>query len=372
MKYMGRFGWAVGVFFVACVIFVSFVATGLFTTTPDVPQVRAKWLVAHTPENQRLIEHARQFNAAILERTGGKVSFELVLPPEKQRDGNDFDWATDSVVKGDFQVSQISVGSLSRLDTGFQILELPYLFNNHAHAAEVFDGEVGQELRDRFVAQSKTVRPLAFTYSGGMRVMVSNRKIEKIGDLVGMKARLQNGLVPKAPGQTNVRLSTYRSLEIDAKPIAFGPGVHSELDLFRKGYVEFSEDHYSHYTRLYKKYGLVPGKMGHVLETNHSLFLTAIVVNEAFYQSLSEDFRQILREEAQKLALAERADSIDIDRAAKEWLEASGFDVAIPSAEFQTEMKRKTEAVYQLHRPRLGEELIERIRRIGKSRFAER
>jgi len=334
------------------------------------PIIRAKMLMAHTPENQRLVAHARQLSAAVLERTKGQLSLELVFPPDKQRDGNDFDWAAERLNLGEYQMSQISISSLSRFGSSIGFLEAPFLFSDHPHAAEVFDGEIGAEISERYLAQSKTIRPLAFTYSGGFRIMVSNERLSKVEDLIGLKARIPFSSAHNVAADKSIRGLTLSSLGISGKLIGFKNGAVSELDLFRSSEINFSEDHYSHYTRLYKKYGIVSRKMGYVLETNHSLFLTAIVVSQSFHQSLSKEHQEILEDEAQQLALRERTDSIAVDQAAKEWLQVSGYTVEVPSPEFQFDLKEKTKAVYSEIANRPGAEILERIRNLKKSSLA--
>lgn len=340
---------------------------GTLTPPTQAKTIEARWLIAHTPENARLVQHARDFSDSVFIRTKGLVKFNLVFPPAKARDGNNFDFAVKEITENKVQISQIGTGSLSRLDDRFRFFDLPFLFQDNNHVAEVVDGEVGQKLKREFVAKVGTVRPLAFTYSGGFRVYVSNEPIRTIGDLKGMKLVVNRNLDPvtdvdptQLPFDQSVRLATLRAFDV-ATTLNRTPIV-SELDLFRSGDLELSEDHYSHYTRLIFKFGLVPGRMQYVTESHHSVFLTSIVVNELFFQSLPQSARDVIADEAQRLALREREDSVESDQRAKDWLIASGFHVSTISPELRAELMRRSDVVREKFADVIGRDLIDKTR----------
>lgn len=332
--------------------------------------VKGKWLIAHTPENARLVEQAREFAKNVFERTQGKLQFELIFPPPKVRDGNNFSVAVDTMLAGEADVSQIGIGALATLDDKFQILDMPYLFNNHDHAARVLDGDIGQRIRDNFLASNKEIRSLDFTYSGGYRIFVSNKPIRSAEDLAGNRilSYRKKSLFesPEAPPEDEgVRKLTQKVFGFKLISPTNIENMSSVLDFFRRGDISIAEDHFSHFTRVFKKFGIVPNKMHYFWETNHSLFMTSIVVREKFFQSLSPEAQKILVEESRILALKEREDSIQVDAYAKTWLINSGYDVSVPSRSEKKKLEKMVEPVYSQFKEKLGADIIEKIQELG-------
>lgn len=269
-------------------------------------------------------------------------------------------------------MSQLGAGELSDYFDQFGVFDMPFLFRDHDHVARVLDGEIGQDLKDNFVKGSNSIRPLAFTYSGGFRVFVADKPVFKAEHLKSLQTHAfykfyENLPKPKYENDhsvvpPSVRQSTYNALGI--KTVVAMNEPESKVHMARLGLASLTEDHYSHYTRIFFKFGLAPSKMGHIWESNHSLFLTSIVVNEVFYQSLPDDLKSILNEETQKLALIEREDAIETDKKAKGWLEASGFKIYPMTPAERDKLKKLTEPVYAEHSERIGKTIIDRIKKL--------
>lgn len=342
--------------------------TGLAKAAQD-PKPNAKWLVAHTPENKRLVEEAQNFVDRVAKRTRGRVRFELVFPADKLRDGNNFSLAAKQIANNDIQASQIGTRALVQFDKKFQLFDLPFLFDDNDHVTRVVDGEVGRSLREHFVAENKKVRSLDFTYSGGFRVFVSNAPLRSLADFKGQRIVFNRNIsadyfnplagLPK----DSLNLEILKAFGLTAT-LTYKP-INSELDLFSTGAMDVSEDHYSHYTRLMTKYGIVPNKMKYVLHSHHTVFLTSIVVNEKFYQSVSRSDQQILQEEAHTLALAEREESISIDRQAKEWMESHRFTISTLSEEERKKMVEAVQPIYERFGETIGHDLIKKTRALS-------
>ena len=108
--------------------------------------------------------------------------------------------------------------------------------------------------------------------------------------------------------------------------------------------------------------------MGHaevqtvVNESSHSLFLTSLLVNEAFYQSLSEEHQQVLHAASLEVARAERAKSIaDANKAREEFLAGGGRLVRMSDAEIDR-LRALAAPIWQQFEPMFGADLIRAIR----------
>ena len=61
-------------------------------------------------------------------------------------------------------------------------LEMPFIFENHEHATRVLEGEVGETLLEK-ITEKSNVRGMAFTYSGGFRNVIANKKVSTLKGL---------------------------------------------------------------------------------------------------------------------------------------------------------------------------------------------
>ena len=61
-------------------------------------------------------------------------------------------------------------------------LDMPFIFEDHEHATRVLEGEVGEFLLDK-ITEKSNVRGMAFTYSGGFRNVLSNKKVNSLKGL---------------------------------------------------------------------------------------------------------------------------------------------------------------------------------------------
>ena len=364
-----------GSLFLGLILGASLGATAVLIKTKEktAKVYKASWFVAHTPESPHLIQQAQEFAHRLEERSHGQLHLDLVFPKNSFiKDGNNFRDAIRMIGTNEAQISQISSTHLSLFDPQFQVFDLPFLFKSHEHAAKVFDGEIGDRIRSHFLeASGHVVRSLAFTYSGGYRVFVSNKRLSKASDLVGLRMQFYG---PKAdPSETlsqNPALThLYTDLAFEMRPVMTNdhPEYFSQLDFFKNNDIDITEDHLSHFTRVYNKVGILRGKMDYVWETNHSLFLTSIVVNEKFFQSLPKDLQTLLKEEAQRLALLEREASIELDQNARQWLINSGYTVTKPTEKERNALIKESRDVYDKLGPQIGPDLIKSIEDLGAS-----
>jgi tripartite ATP-independent transporter DctP family solute receptor len=79
-------------------------------------------------------------------------------------------------------------GVLGNFEPSIQLLELPYLFNSEEQFKKVVHGEVGNEISSR-VLKSSNIRILNF-WDRGPRVVTSNKPINTLADIKGLKIRL--------------------------------------------------------------------------------------------------------------------------------------------------------------------------------------
>jgi TRAP-type C4-dicarboxylate transport system substrate-binding protein len=247
------------------------------------------------------------------------------------------------VESGKLQMSQTYTTVLGNKADRLWALDLPFLFDSHEHAARVLDGDIGRALLSDL--QQHDLTGLAFTYSGGYRILSSTgRAIERIEDLAGLSLRT---------AQNPVVAALFESL--GAKP---HPAPLSAIpELTRSGQVEAAESTWPRY------WDMDHNRVQPVVnETSHSLFLTALVIHRPFYLSLPGELRDVLDRAALETARLEREKSVRDGLSCRRACLAAGGTVHTLSRSESQRFERAARPVYERFAPRFGVELIESIR----------
>jgi len=149
---------------------------------------KIKWVIAHEPLS--LFERAAKdfqnyVNAA---QSVEKIEVEVMTLKQYSDKYNNGVQVTkhdllDLMEQGKIEMSQMYTTWLAeKYDQDMLALEMPFIFKDHAHATRVLEGKVGETLLDK-ITSFGNVRGMAFTYSGGFRNVLSNKKVSALKDL---------------------------------------------------------------------------------------------------------------------------------------------------------------------------------------------
>ena len=160
------------------------------TTAPDGHYVKG------LQEMQRLLE----------EYSDGGMTLDIY--PNSQL-GNERDMM-ENVGMGVQEMCLISTGPIPNFVSDFAVLDLPYLFEDEAHAYEVLDGEIGTSLLGQLDSQG--IKGVGFWENGFREVTNDKKEIKTPEDLKGMKIRTM---------ENSVHMATYQTLGATATPMAW-------------------------------------------------------------------------------------------------------------------------------------------------------
>lgn len=269
------------------------------------------WVLAHQPVDL-FREAAEHFSKEITQKTNGRVVVEILTLPEysrKYKKGAVV--GQDDVIKmvrtGEIEMSQTYTTDLGAYEKDMYVLDMPFLFRDHEHAKKVLEGPVGEQLLAG-LAQNN-IRGLAFTYSGGYRITPSEKPIRKIEDFKGVKIRTSGSPVAQDTFQT-----------LGATPVVMS--LDDVAVATRKGQISASESTFARYFPLRQ---VEHSKV--VNDTEHSLFLTTIMVNETFWKTLPADVQTQMRQVALESARLERQHSIVAAIETKKKCQAAGIEI---------------------------------------------
>jgi TRAP-type C4-dicarboxylate transport system substrate-binding protein len=315
---------------------------------------KIRWLIAHQPQ-ELFVRTAKAFSEELNKHCAGELEVEILTYPEykekyraipnletlDQPDVN-LEQAIKSfwqaLFDSEIEMSQIQVGQVGELYSDFHALDLPFVFDNHDHVSETLEGPIGQELCYN-LGQKSGVTGLAFTYSGGYRVIGSDEPILTLEELQNKRIVVQN---PLTLG------TTIESMGGKAVPVP--PNLWNKYDLVGKGEADAVETTYLRFN----------GK--HVLKTNHSMFMTTIVVSNKFWNSLTEQQQKAFQQSAIAASRKEREWSIQDSEQFEQNAKANGVTITDISEEDTQKLKHKSQITYVKTKYWFTPDLVKRIR----------
>lgn len=307
-----------------------------------------KWVLAHEPI-ELFIRAAKVFADQVNAKAPNELSIEVMTLSEyaqKYNNGNIVSKhdLVDLLDSGAIEMSQTYTITLGKVNKDFFALDLPFLFKDHDHASRVFEGTVGKQLLDSLQTY-KNIKGLAFTYSGGFRIIPGNEPVAKIEDLRGMRVRTSH---------SPVAIDTFTAVGADVVPM--------ELEELTNGLeqadVTIGE---STYPRVY---ALGQNRVSKVINhTEHSLFLTSILVGSKFWESLSPELQQVISDAAIVAAKHERELSIEDVKLVQDRATEDGINVVKMSADEQQRFAEATAGVYEKYENYFSPGLVNQIKR---------
>lgn len=220
------------------------------------------------------------------------------------------------------------------------VFDLPFLFENYEQVEKVVSNEeLMNEILGEFVDYG--IRPMA-AFENGLRVISSNKKIESIADLKGMKMR-----VPQAP----ISIAIFNALGANATPVAFNE-LYSAL---QQGVVDGQENGYPTFTsnRYYEV-------QKYIAETYHMWSINELFVSEVFWQKLTPELQEIVQTACEESGVYQRNLYREMQDSSKQEALDNGVEITYPD---MTEWKEATESVYTDFYAEYdwGEEVVQKI-----------
>lgn len=201
---------------------------------------------------------------------------------------------TEGLQMNTLEMTTQSPGGLGSFLPIMGVLEMPYMYSSHQHVYNVVDGEIGQELNEKFL-DATGIRIIGYWMNLYRHTTNNVRPIFTPEDFKGLNIR-----VP----ETKTVMDTISNLGANAVPMAVGE-LYTSLS---QGSVDGQENpttiiYASKYYEVQKYLSL----------TGHIYSPTVVMISETFYQSLPEDLRQIVDEEVAAATQSGREASEKLD-----------------------------------------------------------
>ena len=309
-----------------------------------------KWVIAHEPIGL-FLKVAEHFAKEVNERTNGMFDIEVLSLSDYAAKYNNNEKITkydlmDMINSGKIEMSHIYTTWLADYNKDLHALDLPFLFEDHAHADRVLEGSIGAELLAG-VSKNSNIHAMSFTYSGGYRVVPANFRADTVEAWQGQTVRTS---------RSPVAVETFKLLGAEPKEHIALEEMNEYAD---RGEIAAGESTYVRIFPLdqYKSFRVVN-------DTAHSLFLTSIIVNKGFMSQFDSEVQEIMATAAFNAARAERRESVaDIPNILAE-CEEKGVEVVRMSDSEQQRFRATVAPVYDKFADYFSAGLVDSIRKL--------
>ena len=307
-----------------------------------------RWVLAHEPI-ELFLRAAKRFKKTMEEMAPGVLDYEIMTLSEysdKYQNGKKVTKhdLIDLMEAGEIEMSQMYTSTLGRKHhRDMWALDMPFLFRDHDHAQKVLEGEIGQSLLAG-LNEKTNVHGLAFTYSGGFRMIPANVVIDKIEDFKGQPLRCN---------MSPIATETF---------IAVGADPHQiELEEINEGVQDGRiVGGESTYPRIY---GLKQNEhMSVINDAEHSLFLTSILVAKDFWDTLDDDIKEKVEYASFDAARSERQESVEDISVVKARCMDDDIAVHTMAVEERVKFQKATEYLYDKFEDMFSVGLLNKIK----------
>jgi tripartite ATP-independent transporter DctP family solute receptor len=246
---------------------------------------------------------------------------------------------------GAVQMLRVSVGAMGPIVDDINVVNMPFLFKNTAHAQKMMDGPIGQELLDKITASPNAgLVALCWMDSGARSLYNTKKPIKSIDDIKGLKFRVIGN--PIFVDMMNALGGNGVAMGYDQVFSALQTGVIDGAENNPPSYV-FS----NHYTAA-KYYSL----------TEHLIIPEVLVFSKRAWTQLSADDQGLIKKFAREAQLEERELWNKYEQLAMDKAKAAGSQIIeiADKAPFQNAVK----PVWDKYGPKY-QDMIKRIQAIG-------
>lgn len=248
--------------------------------------------------NEPVYKSAEKFKEIIEAETDGKVTIELYP-------SSSLGAAADCLEGLSMRACDIVYDPLSNLSTWTELANIegvPYMYNDVEHFRSIWEGEVGDQIRTA-IGDAANVKVMGNALMG-VRVMTSNKKVESVADVKGLKLRVPT---------IDIYLKTWEWLGASPTPLS-GSEIFTAI---QQGSVDAQENPYPSCLGL-----SLHETVDYVVETNHVYNLCTMIMDKAFFESLPAEYQTLIENTAaevgkiateQIIASAEEAKQVFVD-----------------------------------------------------------
>ncbi len=256
------------------------------------------------PDGYPTVEAVKYMGELIEERTDGRIGVEVFHSAQLGEEKDTIEQTRFGVI----DMNRVSLGPFNNLVPETTVVSLPYIFRSTDHMHKVMDGEIGDEIKAAF--EPHDLVALAFYDSGARSFYNSQKPIDSIDDLAGMKFRVM---------QSDVFVDMVNTFGANATPMPYGE-VYSAIET---GVIDGAENNWPSYQTS-----------GHsevakyVTLDEHLIVPEVLVMSKAAWDKLTPEDQAIVRAAAEESVAKQRELWTAAEAASMEAVIAAGAEVS--------------------------------------------
>jgi tripartite ATP-independent transporter DctP family solute receptor len=316
-------------------------ATGLVPVSPARAQAKQAFKASDVqPVGYPTVVATENLGRKLEAATNGRLSVKMY--PSMQLGGEKE--TIEQTQIGAIQLLRVSAGTLGPIVDEINVINMPFLFSNTAHADKFMDGPIGQELLDKITANANAqLVALCWMNSGARSLYNTKHPVKTIADIKGLKFRVIGN--PIFIDMMNSLGGNGVAMGYDQVFSALQTGVIDGAENNPPSYV-FS----NHYTTA--KY---------LSLTEHLVIPEVLAFSKRAWTALSADDQALIRKFAREAQMEERVLWNQYEQLAMEKAKAAGCEI-IEIAD-KTPFQNAVKPVWDKYGPKY-QEMITRIRAI--------
>lgn len=286
-----------------------------------------------------------EFARLVEERTEGRVKIDVHFGGTLYGAEPD---AIQALQLGDLAFTRVSASPVSNFVPAINAIQMPYLYKSGEHMWAVLNGEIGQNfLAEIEKAPNSGLIGLCY-YDAGSRSFYLTKEVKAIGDMAGLKVRVQDNQMMK------------RMVELLGATPVTGIGPNDVQQAISTGVVDGAENNWPTYQNM----GDYEAAKFYILD-QHTRVPEILLASASVMASLSEEDRAIVYQAAKDTQEYEIAEWAKKEASSEEIVRAAGTTVVELSPEARAEFEAAMLPLYD----EFGSEwmdLINQIKEIGK------
>ncbi|MDY3618218.1 TRAP transporter substrate-binding protein [Agathobaculum sp.] len=220
------------------------------------------------------------------------------------------------------------------------VFDMPNVFPDVETARKVLDGDFNTVMSEKYEAGGIK---LLGTVDSGFRQLTSNKPIQTIDDLKGLKIRTTTN---------KNHIAYWTALGANPTPMDFGE-VYIGL---QQGTIDAEENPYDFIVsnKFYEA-------QKYVVETNHVIHATVLIANNKTYQALPDDIKAFVDQCAAEAIASTRLLSDKNIKEKKQFVQDNGMTILVPDDALRAAIKERAETVYDSIRQAVGNDLVDKL-----------
>ncbi|GHS93602.1 exported protein [Synergistales bacterium] len=326
-----------------CVAFVAIFSCFLFVDAEygyaaTIPDGRVQLKIGTSGSATAAISQGAQYFADLMkERTDGLVTVK-VFPSDSVSAGNQ-PKGIEMLMQGIADMTFHSNLIYSVVDDRFNVISLPWLFDDYADVDATLAGEAGRAINQ--ILDEKGIKGLGFAQNGFRQITNNIREVKTLSDVKGLKIRCNN---------SKMQIALFKAMGADPLNMNF-PEVFTAL---QQGAIDGQETpvdiiHSSKFQEVQRYISL----WGYIYDA----FILGI--NKARFESFSPQLQEIIVKAAEETCEYQRTLIRKLEARQIEDFRGVGMSIINKEAMDIDSFKQAAQVIYTQYEPIIGKDLIE-------------